>query len=185
MPTFYKNVPIPRQRSKAKTPIYLSIHTLKAIRKTLTRVYNYAITELEIDVSNPAQKQKIHAKLTDKEIENIGLGLEQDYISHESFLEFVETAKDSPYINAFKLAYYTGLRVSETIGLKCPDIDLESRTLTVARGITRTGLSTLKTDTARFRVIPLFDKAMEAIQDQLRVIALKGFKRDSWLFPTG
>ena len=55
----------------------------------------------------------------------------------DAIKRFLEDAKDSPFVDAFKLALYTGLRRSELTGLKWEDIDFTTSTLRVTGNLQR------------------------------------------------
>ena len=67
---------------------------------------------------------------------------------------FLNAAEGSPYRDVFFTALYTGLRRSEVLALRWPDVDLERSTIRVTAGLHRLtgmGLVLLPTKTARSR----------------------------------
>jgi integrase len=71
---------------------------------------------------------------------------------------FLEVAKDNRYYPLFATALYTGLRQSELLGLRWPDVNFDSATVVVQQTLEKSGLEprfgTPKTAKSR-RTVPL------------------------------
>jgi integrase len=94
------------------------------------RVLNRALTEavrLGILLFNPADKIS-PPRLEKKELSVWSAGTIRD---------FLIAAKDSPYVNTFRLAALTGLRRSELAGLKWEDVDFKNNRIKVVRTLQR------------------------------------------------
>ncbi|MBD66494.1 MAG: hypothetical protein CME62_14880 [Halobacteriovoraceae bacterium] len=73
-----------------------------------------------------------------------------NYWNKSEIYQFLEANKNDFYIDVYKVALNTGLRLGEICGLCWDRVDLESQTITVSRTLTRNGLkNTTKTHRAR------------------------------------
>ena len=93
-------------------------------------------------------------------------------ISESDLRRFFAAAENTKYYHYYKLLECTGLRPSECLGLKRSDFTKTH--VRIERGMTRDGLSDLKTSAAR-RTIPLTNKIKNIIRD---------LPQSGWLFPT-
>lgn len=101
-------------------------------------------------------------------------------IEAEDMKRILDAAKASKYENYFRILAQTGMRPSETLGLKVSDIDLKEGVLHIRRGITMYGMSPLKTDLAK-RDFPLSDTLRDDLIAQRNAVAFT--TREGWLFP--
>lgn len=150
----------------------MSSSTLSKIRACFSRPYNWAINALALDLVSPTQGL-IYRKKSQKR------NSRSRVITDEEMSRFLKAAEKSKYYNYFLILKMTGLRPSECLGLKIKDI--KSDHLEIRRGITRDGLSPLKTDTA-IRDIPLTDSLKKVLSDQKAVSVF--VTREGWLFPS-
>jgi len=61
--------------------------------------------------------------------------IEMQTWDENEMMEFLETAKDTPYYEIFYLALFTGMRRSELLGLRWQDINLLLGQISVSRGL--------------------------------------------------
>lgn len=61
-----------------------------------------------------------------------------------------------PYVDTILILIYTGMRITEFLGLKCSDVDLKSEIPTIVGGI--------KTEAGRDRVVPIHPKILPYIK---------------------
>jgi len=109
----------------------VSKNFLKNILKVLKSSYNYATDVLEYVRYNPALKVRL------PRYENPEPDPAHIFTPEEISIIFNRFKNSHTVYYAFLTAYYTGLRISEVFGLKWEDIDLENKTLTVARNIVK------------------------------------------------
>jgi integrase len=93
-----------------------------------------------------------------------------NYWSKKEILIFLNANKDDYYIDVYKFALNTGLRLGEICGLCWDRVNFESQMITVSRTLTREGLKNT-TKTHRARHIP--------INTTTRDLLLKRFKSKS------
>lgn len=90
-----------------------------------------------------------------------------NYWSKDEVLKFLEANKDDYFIDLYKVALNTGLRLGEICGLCWDKVNFESKTITISRTLTREGLkNTTKSHKARY--IPM--------NESTRTILAKRFK---------
>lgn len=86
----------------------------------------------------------------------------------ETLMEFLEAAKESPFLDIYKLAVLTGLRRSELTGLQWPDIDPDSHTLRVTGTLQRVNgrglVAGAPKSTAGMRSISLSRAALDLLE---------------------
>jgi integrase len=78
--------------------------------------------------------------------------------------DIIQTADMSNYRNYLNIAFFTGMRSGEIIGLKKEDIDLKNKILQVRRTRSRFGESSPKTR-GSLRDIPILDSLMPLIEE--------------------
>jgi integrase len=101
------------------------------------------------------------------------------YITDEEAALFFRSAENSKYYPYFQILYHTGMRPSEALGLQAKDIKNDH--VEIRRGITRHGISDLKTSTAA-RDIPLTEitaPILHSLRDKMSFTTPQG-----WLFPS-
>lgn len=134
----------------------------------LSHVFNAAVRDETID-RNPCKcienlkrteqpaRETIHRALTTEETKS-----------------FFEAAKDSYYLNMFKLMIQTGIRVGEMAAISVFDVDSKEMMLHINKTVTRDEIgcysvgNTPKTDAGN-RDIPLTAAALESIKEQKKV----------------
>lgn len=91
------------------------------------------------------------------------------FLTPDEWRLWQEAARGERLEEMYHLAYWTGLRPSELLGLPWKSADLERRTLTVAQALHESGeliwIGKLKTKTS-YRTISLSDEAMAALKRQ-------------------
>lgn len=150
----------------------LSPATKTKIKGCISRPYKWAINSLGMAIISP----------TDNLVLNYGNQKQRKkrrrYITDEEAELFFQAAKNSKYYPYFQILYHTGVRPSEALGLQAKDI--KGNHLEIRRGITRHGLSNLKTGTA-VRDIPLTEITaliLHRLRDRMAFVTPEG-----WLFP--
>lgn len=157
-----------RLLSKAKQK-GLAPTTMKKIRSTISSPYSFAINSLGYEIVSPTEglvfdyggKAKPSRKrvINDKDIKRIQ-----------------KAAEESKYKNLIYILLYTGMRPSEALGLRASDV--HDGKIYIRRGVTRDGISTLKTAAAR-REFPLFKGLRSVLDEQINIVG-----HSSWLFAT-
>lgn len=144
---------------------------IRRARSCVSRTYNWAINSLGLDLVNPTQGLRF--KYQDPAEER-----QPRVIPQEALERFVVAAQGSKYYRYFQVLAWTGLRPSEALGLQAKDIKKDY--LEIRRGVTRDGLSDLKTKAAR-REIPLTPELKQALIEQRTKEAFT--TKEGWLFP--
>lgn len=139
------------------------------MRGAISRPYNWGISSLGLDITNPTIG--LVFRVPDKP-------KRQRVITPDDWERIQEAARYSKYLCYFQLLYQTGLRPSEGLGLQADDI--KDNQLEIRRGITIYGLSDLKTDQAE-RNIPLTPELKQLLYKQISATAFK--TQEHWLFP--
>lgn len=144
---------------------------IRRARSCVSRTYNWAINSLGLDLVNPTQGLRF--KYQDPAEERQPRVIPQDVLER-----FVAASEGSKYYRYFQILAWTGLRPSEALGLQAKDIKKDY--LEIRRGVTRDGLSDLKTKAAR-REIPLTPELRQALIEQRAKEAFT--TQEGWLFP--
>ncbi|MDY5835796.1 MAG: site-specific integrase [Eubacteriales bacterium] len=149
----------------------LSAPYIQKIRSCISRPYNWAINSLGYELTAPTQG----LVYTVRSRNSAG---RSRYIKQEEYFHFLESVKNTKYYNFYRILYATGLRPSEALALQ--STDLEGSYLKIRRGITRDGLSELKTSASK-REIPVNPKLKAILLEQAHI---KTFETPQhWLFP--
>ncbi|HHX19626.1 MAG TPA: site-specific integrase [Clostridiaceae bacterium] len=150
----------------------LSSSTRTKIKGCISRPYKWAINSLGMVLASP----------TDNLVLNPGKQMPRKkrrrFITDEEAERFFEAAKDSKYYPYFQILYHTGMRPSEALGLQARDVKKDH--LEIRRGMTRNGVSELKTSAA-VRDIPLTEitaPILYELRDKMAFVTPEG-----WLFP--
>ena len=95
------------------------------------------------------------------------------WLDEAEIARFVEGSRGEPMLrNLVKFAFNTGLRTGEFAELRWSDVDLEAKTLTVARSFTRGAVGPTKG--RKVRALPLNVAALEALEAQRRETWMRG-----------
>lgn len=108
----------------------LSLATLKSIKRILSVAFNWAI-DMDYIKSNPINRVKLPII---KETESL---YKHIYISPEEFKKIVDMFKNTAYIVPYMIAYHTGMRVGEVLGLQWKNIDFEKHEIYVCSNFQR------------------------------------------------
>ena len=108
----------------------LSLATLKSIKRILSVAFNWAI-DMDYIKSNPINRVKLPVI---KETESL---YKHIYISPEEFKKIVDMFKNTAYIVPYMIAYHTGMRVGEVLGLQWKNIDFEKHEIYVCSNFQR------------------------------------------------
>lgn len=150
----------------------LSSSTRTKIKGCISRPYKWAINSLGMVLASPTDNLVLNpGKQTPRK-------KRRRFITDEEAERFFQAAKDSKYYPYFHILYHTGLRPSEALGLQARDVKKDH--LEIRRGMTRHGLSDLKTGEA-FRDIPLTEitaPILHELRDKMAFVTPEG-----WLFP--
>lgn len=152
----------------------LSSSTRTKIKGCISRPYKWAINSLGMAILSPTDNLVLSpGKQTPRK-------KRRRFITDEEAEQFFQAAKNSKYYPYFQILYHTGMRPSEALGLQARDVKKDH--VEIRRGITRHGLSNLKTDTAN-RNIPLTEEItapiLHGLRDRMAFTTPEG-----WLFPS-
>lgn len=130
--------------------------TVSKIKGCYTRPINWAINTLGLDLENVARglrlpKRKVNASDEDERV---------DFYTQEDLDRFFAEAPSSKWEGYFYLLLYTGMRPSESLGLKWSDVS--SKYISIKRSITSIGIGKLKTKNA-YRDIPVTKEINNAV----------------------
>lgn len=139
---------------------YSSIHTIRGV---LRPAFQMAVDD-DLLRKNPFQFELVSVIVNDS--------VTRDAITHDEkrkFLEFVRNDKHfCKYYDGIYILFYTGMRISEFVGLTIKDIDLKEKTINIDHQLQRTSqmqyiIEPPKTD-AGIRVIPMQEEVCECFK---------------------
>lgn len=118
------------------------IESNKQLRKALNRIFKFAIKQGYIEV-NPMQYVKVSGK--EKHYVRDEVLSYENYLIIINELESIGTFRLSAYAIAIKIAYFTGLRISEVLALEKHDFDFDNHLISLQRKLVVRDKRTLKT----------------------------------------
>jgi len=125
----------------------LSFKSTSTHKTVLNQIFNYAIVEKSMDISNPCDRIKIDGHLPKSS---------REVATKEQERAILETTKDELLIAP--IIFYTGLRCGEVLALTFGDVDYVNKTINVNKAVTHHGntpvISKPKTPNA-VRTVPL------------------------------
>lgn len=128
-------------------------------KQMISQVFNYAIVDLNIDISNPCDRVTVDTRLPKGH---------RNALTQEEIQAIKDTDKDS-FILA-PVIFYTGARVGEAMALQFQDIDFDKKIIHITKSIDHQGnrpvISTTKTS-AGVRDVPLLPQ-LEALLPKKR-----------------
>lgn len=139
---------------------YSSIHTIRGV---LRPAFQMAVDD-DLLRKNPFQFELVSVIVNDS--------VTRDAITHDEkrkFLEFVKNDKHfCKYYDGIYILFYTGMRISEFVGLTIKDIDLKEKTINIDHQLQRTSqmqyiIEPPKTE-AGIRVIPMQEEVCECFR---------------------
>ena len=139
---------------------YSSIHTIRGV---LRPAFQMAVED-DLLRKNPFQFELVSVIVNDS--------VTRDAISHDEkrkFLEFVKNDRHfCKYYDGIYILFYTGMRISEFVGLTVKDIDLKEKTINIDHQLQRTSqmkyiIEPPKTE-AGIRVIPMQKEVCECFK---------------------
>ena len=139
---------------------YSSIHTIRGV---LRPAFQMAVDD-DLLRKNPFQFELVSVIVNDS--------VTRDAITHDEkrkFLEFVRNDKHfCKYYDGIYILFYTGMRISEFVGLTIKDIDLKEKTINIDHQLQRTSqmqyiIEPPKTE-AGIRVIPMQEEVCECFR---------------------
>ena len=139
---------------------YSSIHTIRGV---LRPAFQMAVED-DLLRKNPFQFELASVIVNDS--------VTRDAITHDEkrkFLEFVKNDKHfCKYYDGIYILFYTGMRISEFVGLTIKDIDLKEKTINIDHQLQRTSqmqyiIESPKTE-AGIRVIPMQEEVCECFK---------------------
>ena len=147
---------------------------LKTINNQLNAIFNYAVKYYDLP-KNPCMVAG-----------SIGKGKAEEMLfwTQEEFETFLEFVKDKPLsYYAFKLLFWTGMRIGELLALTVGDVDLDRKTITVNKSYQRIKgrdvITEPKTEKSK-RVISIPDFLVEDMRKYTGM--LYGLMKDDRLF---
>ena len=139
---------------------YSSIHTIRGV---LRPAFQMAVDD-DLLRKNPFQFELVSVIVNDS--------VTRDAITHDEkrkFLEFVKNDKHfCKYYDSIYILFYTGMRISEFVGLTIKDIDLKEKTINIDHQLQRTSqmqyiIEPPKTE-AGIRIIPMQEEVCECFK---------------------
>ena len=139
---------------------YSSIHTIRGV---LRPAFQMAVDD-DLLRKNPFQFELVSVIVNDS--------VTRDAISHDEkrkFLEFVKNDRHfCKYYDGIYILFYTGMRISEFVGLTVKDIDLKEKTINIDHQLQRTSqmkyiIEPPKTE-AGIRIIPMQKEVCECFK---------------------
>jgi integrase len=135
---------------------HLSPKRVKSIRGILSVIFEDAIQDEIID-KNPVRKAGKLPQHISKEIEPFNIEEMNLIISHAQ----------GQFKNFYAIAFYTGLRTGELIGLRWEDINFKTNEFKVNRTIGRGKVSSPKTNSS-IRTVEMIDVVIPYFEDQFK-----------------
>lgn len=139
---------------------YSSIHTIRGV---LRPAFQMAVDD-DLLRKNPFQFELVSVIVNDS--------VTRDAITHDEkrkFLEFIRNDKHfCKYYDGIYILFYTGMRISEFVGLTIKDIDLKEKTINIDHQLQRTSqmqyiIEPPKTEAGN-RVIPMQEEVCECFR---------------------
>lgn len=106
------------------------IESNKQIKKAMSRIFKYAAKCEYID-TNPLHHVNVIGQ--EKHLDHDDIIELRDMLSLVEELDNINSFKMSAYAMAIKIAYYTGLRISEVLALEKQDFDFHNHLITIQR----------------------------------------------------
>lgn len=147
-------------RLQANGKSYSSIHTIRGV---LRPAFQMAVDD-DLIRKNPFEFQLVTVIVNDS--------VTREAITHDEkrkFLEFVKNDKHfCKYYDGIYILFYTGMRISEFVGLTIKDIDLKEKTININHQLQRTSqmqyiIESPKTESGN-RVIPMQEEVYECFK---------------------
>ncbi len=141
----------------------------------LNHAFRFAVFPKKYILYNPMQYVVIHKRSIPTDI--FGAGIESDKntrpITHDEYSKLIKylEAHHPDAVLPVKVAYYTGLRIGEVIGLTWQDIDLSEQSLLVRRSVTydsvRHKIQIGTTKRAKVRIVDFCDTLTGIFRDTI------------------
>lgn len=145
-----------------------SASILSKVRQCISRPYNWAINILDMPLKNPVLGLKVTAQ-----VKSTG---HVRFITDKEWELFLTAAESDRYYWLYQALWFSGLRPSEGLGLQVSDF--RKTALQIRRGITKDGLSTLKTARA-IRDIPMSEQLNKSLENAIKQMEPN---RAGWIF---
>lgn len=139
---------------------YSSIHTIRGV---LRPAFQMAVDD-DLLRKNPFQFELVSVIVNDS--------VTRDAITHDEKRKFLEFVRDDKhfckYYDGIYILFYTGMRISEFVGLTIKDIDLKEKTINIDHQLQRTSqmqyiIEPPKTEAGN-RVIPMQEEVCECFR---------------------
>lgn len=132
---------------------------LKTVNNQLSAIFNYAVKYYDLPKNPCVQAGSMGKSQADA----------MEFWTQEEFETFVECVKDKPVsYTAFRVLFWTGVRVGELLALTLDDFDAEEKTLQVSKSYQRINgkdvVTAPKTEKSK-RIITLPDFLVDEIKD--------------------
>ena len=133
-----------------------SAKTVAHHKSIISMIFKYAIVEMGLDLTNPAERVQLPA----------GLKKSTRSALTERQISIVSDPMRSAFILPF-LIYWTGLRCGEALALQWKDVDFAQKSILVSKSVAHVGnrptISPPKTKNA-YRTIPLLDPLLNRLK---------------------
>lgn len=148
---------------------------LKTINNQLSAVFNYAVRYYDLPRNPCAQAGHIGSAQAG----------EMQFWTPEEFDAFIQAVADKPHVcMAFKVLFWTGIRLGEMLALTFADVDVGNRTLTVNKSLQRLNGADIVTEPKTpkgNRVITLPGFLMDDLRDYMN--RMYGYCMEDRMFP--
>ena len=141
-----------KHRGLSTRSIERKIAALKSFAKFVQGEYGVTLEEIQA-LEVPKREKKLPRVLSQEEVAKLLKSVEEALTKAKTFREYSLTLRDKALL---EFLYSSGARISETLGLKIPQIDMEeSQVRLFGKG-------------QRERIVPLGEKALEWMEKYLR-----------------
>ena len=151
-----------------RPPKSLGEKTLKNVHLVLNKGLKKAVALHWLDF-NPTSECELPKSVKVKK--------ETHPLTAEQVGKLLAAAEEHPHQPLYILAIYTGMRVSELLGLQWSDVDFDSKTITVRQQLQwlreEKRYELISTKNAKVRSVPMVAEVVEALKEQRR-------RRDEW-----
>jgi integrase len=142
----------------------LSLKYIRNLMTPLRRALYFAAHQGYIR-DNPIPAQDLDVKL-EVPRQHWGSGNKADPLTRTEVAKLLAACSEPPVRNLFQVAFSTGLRGGELIGLRWKDVDLVHKVISIKSTIVRSIVGPTKT-TKGTRIVDLLPAAIEALNDQI------------------